>query len=468
MTDTDTPSPYPDEATAASRGSEADSVPSPYPDEAAPRSPYPDEDPLLEPAKRSDPADGSSTFTSSPRADVGPSGDLAPAKAPRKPWRWAEPRLRKWGDEYDDADYDDEPSDWQPLPRRSSFLFRVVVTALVVVAGFLTVGTLIIGWMNDQLDPPGAPGEDIVIEIPVGASTNTIASILDDNSVVTRSWVFRYYLRWKDAPEFQAGVYTFQEDMAVWEARNVLEDGPAPADLLFVTFVEGLRLEQLEIAMIDQLPDFNSGELQAAFANPSNRPSILPAGVTTLEGLIFPATYDIPEDLAADENGLVSRMVTQFDVVADDLDLDAKAAQLGLTPYEAVIVASLIEEEAAYAPDRAKIARVIYNRLATDETLGIDASVLYAVGKNPGDTIFQSDLDFDSPFNTRLNRGLPPTPIASPGRDSLEAALNPSDGDWIFYALTNEGGQVGAHRFSVTQAEHNAAVAECRALDLGC
>ncbi len=447
---------------------------SPYPDEA-PNSPYPDgggaDDPILGPDRTYRHRPSRSVFDTDSEQ---PSGQVAVASpettgppATRRPFRRGRANGSSWED-YDDADYDDDPSDWQDLPRRSSFLFRLAVTAIVIVVGFLTVGTVLVGWMNDQLDPPGDPGDSIVIEIPIGATTNDIAGILDDAGVVTKSWVFRYYLRYKDAPEFQAGVYEFQEDMAVWEAREVLEAGPAPANLTFVTFVEGLRLEQLELSMLDQLPDFSASEIAAALADPTLRPAIVPPGVTTLEGVVFPATYDVPDEFSSDEAGLIRRMVTQFEAVAAELDIEERSAALGITPYEAVIIASLIEEEAAYAPDRAKIARVIYNRLEAGETLGIDATVLYAVGKDPGDTIFQSDLDFDSPYNTRLNAGIPPTPIAAPGRDSLEAALNPADGDFFFYALTNEGGVVGAHKFSVTQSEHDAAVAECRAQGLGC
>lgn len=474
MTDSDTPdqrptdSPYPDgNGTEPAVTAPAGRRDSPYPDGGGAAAGAVD-DPWFEPRRRPDPDAGSSVFAPAQVDEpAASSAETKPPRSPRRPWRWAEPRSGEWGD-YDDADFDEDPQDWQDLPRRSSFLFRLVVSLLVVAIGVLTIGTFAVGWLNDQLDPPGDPGDELVIEIPVGASTNDIARILDDSGVVTRSWVFRYYLRWKDAPEFQAGVYTFKEDMAVWEAREVLEGGPAPADLSFVTVVEGLRVEQVIASLLDQLPDFDRGELEAALADPANRPALVPPGAGTLEGVLFPATYDVPDALAADEAGLVARMVSQFDVEAADLDIEARAAALDVTPYEAVIVASLIEEEAAYAPDRSKIARVIYNRLAIDEPLGIDATVLYAVGKAPGDTIFQSDLDFDSPYNTRLNPGLPPTPIASPGRDSLEAALNPAEGPWLFYALTNEGGNVGAHRFSETLAEHNEAVAECRALDLGC
>ncbi len=138
---------------------------------------------------------------------------------------------------------------------------------------------------------------------------------------------------------------------------------------------------------------------------------------------------------------------------------------MGLSPYQVLIVASLIEEEARADVDRAKIARVIYNRLEAGELLGIDATVVYALG---GDrNLSAADLAFDSPYNTRLYPGLPPSPIASPGRLSLEAAVNPADGDWFFYVLTEENGP-GTHTFTTTIEEHNAAVQVCIERELGC
>jgi UPF0755 protein len=130
-----------------------------------------------------------------------------------------------------------------------------------------------------------------------------------------------------------------------------------------------------------------------------------------------------------------------------------------------LIIASLIEEEAKADEDRPKIARVIYNRIANDMPLGIDATVVYALG---GDRqLSASDLEIDSPYNTRKFKGLPPTPIAAPGRKSIEAALAPVAGDWLFYALTEENGP-GTHTFSVTLEEHNQAVAICVERNLGC
>ena len=137
----------------------------------------------------------------------------------------------------------------------------------------------------------------------------------------------------------------------------------------------------------------------------------------------------------------------------------------GLNPYQILIVASLIEEEAKTEGDRGKIARVIYNRLDLGMPLGIDATIVYAL---EGDRqLSQSDLEVDSPYNTRIYSGLPPSPIAAPGKLSLEAALNPEVGDWLYYVRTDEFGP-GSHTFATTNQEFQQAVQICIERDLGC
>ncbi len=369
---------------------------------------------------------------------------------------------------WEDVWYDSDPDDWEKLPRRSGFLRRAIIVGLVMV---LLGGTAVVfasSWLGSRLDPPGSEGDDLVIEIPQGASTNDIATILEREDVVADSTVFRYYLRWKGAGDFQAGVYNFNENMAVWDAREVLEAGPVPPDITFVTAVEGLRLTELRDTLLDQIPEFDRVELEAALTADDLRSLYQPENVTSKEGFLFPETYQLDDQTRDDERGLVRRMLDQFDIVAADLGLGDAEDRVGYTPYEVVTIASLIEEEAKIDDDRAKIARVIYNRLEVGELLGIDATVIYAVNKPPGQPLLQSDLENPSPYNTRVNPGLPPTPISAPSRKSLEAALNPADGDWFWYVLTNEGGVEGAHTFATTQAEFDAAVAVCIERDLGC
>lgn len=354
--------------------------------------------------------------------------------------------------------------DWDTLPGRSSWWTRfaivVVLVALVLGAAFFFTNR----WVQRQLAPPGGPGQELVITIPQGATTNDIARILADENVVANPTVFRYYLRWKDAGDFQAGQYLLQENMAVWDVKDTLLAGPAPSETRLVTIPEGLTLEEIQRRLLDQLPEFSVVELEEA-VNSGRVRSVYQPVFSTLEGVLFPETYQVDEKNAGDEAALLQRMADQFDAVAAELGLDDSVARVGLEPYEVIIVASMIEREASVDEDRPKIARVIYNRLADGEPLGIDATLSYFTGRRD---ITASDLALDTQYNTRIFPGLPPTPIASPGRASLEAALNPAEGNWKFYVRTDEFGP-GTHSFYDTFEEFETiGVPLCIERDLGC
>src|SRR5690606_32039630 len=197
------------------------------------------------------------------------------------------------------------------------------------------------------------------------------------------------------------------------------------------------------------------------------RPASLDPAVTSLEGFLFPDTYQL---LAGQgEEAALRRMADQFDAVAAEIDLAGRAAALGRTPYEIVVIASLIQEEYGIPEEMGRIARVIYNRLEIGEPLGIDATSRYEAVLAGRD---REDLDFesDSPYNTRRQAGLPPTPIAAPGRLALEAALDPAEGDWIFYVRdpNTERTPEGGHFFTASAAEFSQVKAECEAAGLGC
>ena len=366
---------------------------------------------------------------------------------------------------YEDEYYDDR--DWERLPRRTSTALRFGVFIGVLLILSLTTYSFVKGWIDDQLDPPGEPGIAVNIEIPQGASADDIARILADNDVVANATVFRYYLRFKNASDFQAGIYTFQVNSSAWDVKENLLAGPMeiPDDRFFVTIPEGLTLIEMQETLLDQLPDFNPEELKQAINN-SDTPSSLGISLSFIkEGIFFPDTYDVDESSLGNEESLLQRMSSQFDIVAEETGLINPPSNLGVSPYEVLIIASLIEEEAALEEERAKIARVIYNRLERSIPLGIDATIVYALGGDRELTL--SDLAVDSPYNTRLVLGLPPTPISAPGRASIEAALQPAQGDWLYYVRTDESG-VGSHTFAVTQEDFNAAVLICVERELGC
>jgi UPF0755 protein len=137
---------------------------------------------------------------------------------------------------------------------------------------------------------------------------------------------------------------------------------------------------------------------------------------------------------------VLSMMVRRFTQAAEAVDLEARSAELGVTPYEAVVIGSLIERESRIDDELPKVARVVYNRLDQDIALGIDAAILFGLGRTSGE-LRQSDLATDTPYENRRQGGLPPTPIASPGEAALTAALTPEDGDWLYYVLADRDGR---------------------------
>ena len=247
--------------------------------------------------------------------------------------------------------------------------------------------------------------------------------------------------------------------------------GPVPEIFVDFTIPEGLRLTEIVDRLVTVNTNFDRGELEAALRNPalvwdSTDPDV--ALDKRLEGTLFPATYDVAEEDVADEARFVQRMADtfeqRFNSVLGDVGRDPAILELGLSDYDVLIVASMIEEEARVDVDRPLMARAIYNRLAAGMSLEIDATVYYGLDKSFTEGLFQSELDAETPYNTYIIEGLPPTPIAAPGEAAIRAALAPADGEYIFWVRTDENGIVGAHKFSETLAEHNEGVAVCREL----
>ena len=362
-----------------------------------------------------------------------------------------------------------------PLPRWG-LVFGLVALALVI--GY----RLFLGWVDDQMTPDAPAGDELEFTIVEGWSTNDVVASLGDAEVIDNPAMFRQWLRcpsairWLiDCPadieySFRAGDYVLQEHLGFEAVVALLDEGPLPEEVIRVTVPEGLTLEQMVDRLLTEMPLFDEDELWAALVSDRLRweYGTFEHRARAVEGLLFPDTYQLDEATVADELSLVLRMHQQFLRVVEQLDLVGRAAELGLSPYEVVVLASLIEEEALLDGDRPKISRVIHNRLASGWRLGIDASSRYAVGKTAGEPMTTEDLSVVSLWNTRVVLGLPPTPIAAPGRASLEAALAPAPGSWMYYVRTDEGGVPGAHTFATTATEFQAARRICVDKDLGC
>ena len=393
-----------------------------------------------------------------------------------------EPRVLD--DEVDDIDDDDLRWD-EPLTRREqralgSYRRRRWPTVLASFALIALLGVGVVGfWAFRQIDPAGDPGDDVAITIPEQTGASEIADLLEENGVITNSLVFRGYLKVKGTgTDWQAGDYVFQEDMSFDEAIEVLDAGPGEPPFDEVTIPEGYTvfageglpapgtLVQRIVDPDNGIPRFSQQRIMARLLDGSLRSQFQPPDVANLEGMLFPATYRIGED--QNVNALLNQMVQRFDEVATEAGIgnatqlidQATGGQVQITPYEAIIVASLIEREARVPEERPMMARVIYNRLQNGVPLGIDASLNYALG-HPAAT--ESELATDSPYNLREVAGLPPTPIAVPGEASLRAAVAPAQGQWMYYVLADESGR---HTFTNTYEEFLAAKEQCQAAGL--
>jgi len=367
--------------------------------------------------------------------------------------------------------------DWVRVPRRSGPLLRFFIVAFVVFLGVTAVYGRVTSWWGDQYDPPGEPGSPVEFAIPSGATANDVTQDLYAEGVIANPTLFRYWLADNLDGDFQAGDYTcLQENMSFDEALECLDgQGPVPPTFFSVTIPEGLRLTEIIDVLNRENPGFDKAGLRRDLL--ADLVSVELSGVpdrvipdspdptnSGLEGLLFPATYQIDEKEEDNTLDILRRMAdemeSRYTSLVESEGRSPIIEELELTDYEVIIIASLIEEEYLIDEDLGRISAVIYNRLLNGRfSLGIDATACYAAQKPCAD-LNQADLDSESPWNTRnlQNYDLPPTPIAAPGEKALRAALNPDVGDWLYYVRTEED---GGHTFAVTDAEFNAAKAIC-------
>jgi len=296
----------------------------------------------------------------------------------------------------------------------------------------------------------GAPGgRDVSVVIAPGSTASEIASTLQKAGVIKNAWAFRLYARIKGtAGNLKPGEYVFRTHMPFGDVLQFLERGPK-IELTRVTIPEGKTVREIAL-ILERVAGIPSKEFLSEAMSGRHKTPILPKGSKNLEGVLFPKTYDLKKGTTASQ--AVDLLLSQFEKETAALDW-SQAGKLGVTRYQILIIASMIEREARVPQDRAKIARVIYNRLARPMRLQIDATVQYAIYLKTGaykNPLLTSDYEFSSPYNTYQIDGLPPAPIANPGLASINAALHPADGKWLYYVLINDKGE---HAFADTYEE---------------
>lgn len=328
--------------------------------------------------------------------------------------------------------------------RRITALFALFT--LLVAVGAVAFG----GWALWRFASQGyvfnAPQKGALVSftVPEGASLAQIADILAEHNVVPRAGAFeRRAERDGAAKRFQPGTFRLHEfeDYSVI-VKTLTSVALRPRKRL--TIPEGFTVEQTA-RRVGKTEGLSGAEyLELTKEHPVEyRISGRPRG-SSLEGLLFPATYEFPP--VKDTRGLVEAQLGAFREHFAGVDL-TRAKAHKLTPYDVVIIASLIEREVRAAEERPLVAAVIWNRLRKEMVLQIDASVAYGLGK-PGKAPTIKDTRIDTPYNTYLHPGLPPTPICSPGLASLEAAAHPADVGYLYYVVRNDDS--GRHYFSKT------------------
>ncbi|HLW17681.1 MAG TPA: endolytic transglycosylase MltG [Actinomycetota bacterium] len=336
-----------------------------------------------------------------------------------------------------------------PQRRRGLRVFLVVLLLFILLVG---AGAGYVAWAMGGI----SNGETVRVIIPEGASGSEIASILQREKVVRSGFIFRLIARLRGvSTDLKPGTYELRVGMGVNAALNALKTG-VPLKTFTFTIPEGKTIPEIAAIVAEHTP-ISAAQFLEACRSGRHRLPIMPKNSNNLEGLLFPKTYLVVEKTTADE--LVDMMLKQFTIDTAGLDF-GKATAHHITPYQAVIIASLIEREAKVERDRPLISSVIYNRLARPMRLQIDATVEYAILLQTGHYKYPLTTDdytnVHSPYNTYLVDGLPPAPIASPGLASLQAALDPANTQYYYYVLTSDQ---KSHCFATDQAGFN----RCRA-----
>ena len=330
-----------------------------------------------------------------------------------------------------------------------------IAAAIVIVAGMVVVlgGYL---WVQSEATPSGPQGAQVLVTVATGSGENAVGGLLEQRGVISSSLALRVWTQFNSLPGIQSGRYAFRQNSSFDQVQGVLAAGP---NVFPLTVPPGFTVSELA-RRVGQLPGHDPVAFERAAINGSVRSPWQPAGVTSLEGLLATGTYVVPPGVS--DRRLLQQMVDRFDGRAARLGLAARAQALGYTPYELITIASIVEKEGVLTANMGPVARVISNRLARGMPLQMDSTVLYALGRDGG-TVTTADLKTVSPYNTYLNKGLPPTPTCFPSEEALQASLHPPAGTWLYFVVVQRD---GTEAFSNTYAEQlaNEAIAAKRGL----
>jgi peptidoglycan lytic transglycosylase G len=338
------------------------------------------------------------------------------------------------------------------------------VVSMIVLTGMIVAGLIFGGgylYIKSALQPVDSESkEEKIVQIPIGSGISSISQILEDSGVINNARVFKYYVKFKNESGFMAGEYVMTPAMTFPQIIDRLKTGKVSQNALFkITIPEGQQLDEIA-NIISKNTTYSAEEVLNKLNDRTfieslitKYPDILTNEIIDsrikfpLEGYLFPATYPFYEkNPTIDEIVAVMLDKTQSEIQK----YRGQMEDLSMSVHELLTMASLIEEEATEKVDRDQIASVFYNRIDAGMPLQTDPTVLYAKGVHEK-RVYYKDLEIDSPYNTYMNKGLTPGPIANAGNSSIEAAIFPAETDFYYFLATPQGDVM----FSKTLAEHN-------------
>lgn len=331
------------------------------------------------------------------------------------------------------------------IKNRRRFIGSILIVMILSTLFILFAVNHYLGSTKNALIPGDT--ETILVTIPRGTSTGEIAELLKQQGLIADTTLFRIKSKLEGYEgNYKAGEYPLSAGMTMEEMMSILLAGHDNVTRFTIPegYDIGRTIETLSSqGLIDSeafQKEVEMGDFDYSFM------SLLPAGKNRLEGFLYPETYEVYSD--ANEHEIIDKMLSQFDQVFDQKRIE-RAKEIGMDPYAVVILASIIEREAVISEDRPVIAGVFYNRLRIEMPLQSCATVQYILGEQKA-VLSDADVKIESPYNTYRIAGLPPTPICSPGIESIDAALWPTSSDYLYFLAKGDG----SHVFSTTYEEH--------------
>lgn len=351
-------------------------------------------------------------------------------------------------------------------PTRSKLKLVLLIIGLVLLVIIGTAGGVGL-YIASSLQPVASSEQEVRVSIQQGAGSLQIARELETKGLIKNSSIFTYYLKVKkQGSRLQAGEYTMKPGMSFDEMIDKLNKGDTvKEEVIRLTIPEGYTIDQIAAKLGEQTPWKKEDFLQLADA-PSGLKGETIAGIPDnksikhrLEGYLFPETYEFKK--GSTEQEFIERTLQQLDKKLATLPPDwmDKLKERGLNVHQMLTIASLIEREVVVNEERALVSGVIQNRLKKNMPLQIDATVQYLFDKSK-ERLLEKDLQIQSPYNTYLNTGLPPGPIASPSLASMKAAIYPEETKYLFYVTKKDGTK--GHLFAETFDEHKKNIAESK------